>query len=62
MGYTVEYDKDRLRDAIFRVLNDGELKRRFGEEGRGLVRKEFWWKAIVRKIERLYGECIYSRG
>jgi len=54
VGYVVEYDKDQLRDAIFKVLSDEGLKRRFGEEGRRLVREEFGWNEIVRKVEGLY--------
>ena len=61
VGYVVEYDKDHLRDAIFRILSDEALRRRFGEEGRRLVRGKFWWKGIVKEIERLYGECISLR-
>ena len=62
VGYVVGYNKDQLRDAIFKVLSEEGLKRRFGEEGRRLVRGKFWWKEIVKEIERLYGECISLRG
>ena len=58
VGYVVEYDKDRLRDAIFEVLSDERLGRRFGEEGRRLVMDEFGWDKIIRKIEGVYEDCI----
>ena len=54
IGHVVEYDKDQLRDAIFKILSDEELRRRFGEEGRRLVGEEFGWDTIVRKIEGIY--------
>ena len=38
--------KTRLRDAITKVLSDEELKKRFGEDGRWLVREEFGWSTI----------------
>lgn len=58
VGYVVEYDKDQLRDVISKVLSDEELRRRFGEEGRRLVREEFGWDKGVRKVEEIYEDCI----
>ena len=58
VGYVVEYDKDQMRDAIFKVLIAGELRRRFGEEGRRLVREEFGWDKIVKKVEKIYLNLI----
>ena len=54
VGYVVAYDKDRLRDAIFKILSDGGLRRRFGEEGKRLVGAEFGWDDVVRKVEQVY--------
>ena len=54
VGYVVEYDKGQLRTAIFTVLNDEELRRRFGEEGKRLVREEYGWDIIVTKVEKVY--------
>ena len=60
VGYVVEYDKDELRDAIFKVLSDEGLRRRFGEEGRRLVEKEFRWDKVVKKVEGIYMSCLPS--
>ena len=54
----VEYDKDQLRDAIIKVLSDEGLRRRFGEEGRRLVREEFWRNKIVLDVEKIYLSLI----
>jgi len=54
VGYVVEYDKDQLRDGIFKILSDEELRRRFGEEGKRLVREEFGWDNVIRQIEDVY--------
>ena len=56
VGYVVEYDKDQLRAAIFRVLSEEGLRRRFEEEGRRLVEKEFRWDKVVKKVEEIYEE------
>jgi len=58
VGYIVEYDKDRLRDAIFEVLGDEGLRRRFGEKSKRLVREEFGWDRIVLHIEKIYLSLI----
>jgi glycosyltransferase involved in cell wall biosynthesis len=54
VGCVVGCDKNQLRDAIFKVLSDERLRGRFGEEGKEMVREEFGWDMIVRKIEGIY--------
>jgi len=58
VGYVVEYDKDHLRDAIFKVLSDGGLRRKFGEGGKKLVKEEFGWDKIVLAVEKVYLSLI----
>ena len=58
VGYVVEYDKDKLRDAIIKVLSDEGLRIRLGEDGKRLVREEFGWEKIVGKIEGVYEDCV----
>ena len=60
VGYVVEYDKEQLQDAIFKILSDEELGKRFGEEGERLVREEFGWEKVVRKVEKLYRDCTHG--
>ena len=57
VGYVVEYDKDQLRDAMINVLSDEGLRRKFGEEGRRLVREEFGWSIIIKQIEKIYEDA-----
>ena len=54
VGYVVEYDKEQLRDAIFKILSDAGLRIRFGEKGKRLVNAEFGWDKVVRKVEEIY--------
>ena len=54
VGYVVEYDKEQLCDAMFKVLSDDGLRRRFGEKGMRVVRQEFNWNIIVREMEIIY--------
>ena len=60
VGYVVEYDKDQLQDAIYKVLSDEGLRRRFGEKGRRLVMEEFGWDKVVEKVESIYSCKSYA--
>ncbi|NJD54592.1 MAG: glycosyltransferase [Candidatus Methanoperedens sp.] len=54
VGYTIECDKDQLKDAILKVLIDDRLMRKFGEEGRKLVENNFDLKIIITYYEKIY--------
>jgi glycosyltransferase involved in cell wall biosynthesis len=54
VGYVVEYDKDQLRDAIFKVLFDDKLRVQFEERCKKLVKEQFTWDKIVKQVEDLY--------
>ena len=54
VGLVVEYDKEQLCDAMFKMLSDDGLRQRFGEKGRRMVKNEFEWNEIVKMVERLY--------
>lgn len=58
VGYVVEYDKDRLRDAIAYILENEDVRERFGEKGKLLVKEVFSWDKIAEQIEEIYEECI----
>lgn len=58
VGYVVECDKEELRNALFKVLSDERLRRRFGEEGRKLVMEKFGWDKVVLGIENVYNEGV----
>ena len=54
VGYVVEYNKDQLQDAIFKILTNVELRRYFGEGGKKLVREKFSWNIVVEHLEKIY--------
>jgi glycosyltransferase involved in cell wall biosynthesis len=61
VGYVVKYDKNQLQDAIFKLLSNETLRKRFGAAGKRLVREEFCWDEIVRKIEALYRTILTNQ-
>lgn len=58
VGYVVKYDSKELKETIAKLIDDENLKRKFGEEGRRLVRERFNWQIISKKLEALYSEVI----
>ena len=53
IGYASIYNKKKIWDAIFYILNNLEIKRHFKWESKKLINK-FIWDQIVIKIENLY--------
>jgi len=60
VAHVVEYDKNQLQDVLFRILIDEKTKNRFSESGKKLVKEEFNWDKIVKKVERIYENCLHS--
>jgi glycosyltransferase involved in cell wall biosynthesis len=58
VGYVVGYDKEELQNALFKILSDEGLRRRFGEEGKKLVREKFGWDRIILDVENVYNEVV----
>ena len=57
-GLVVPYDKERLQQALLRILGDDKLRREFGEKGKLMLREKFNWEKIANQIESIYSNCI----
>ena len=53
-GYSVEYDKNQLHNAVVAILTKVELTDRFRKKGCKLVREKFTWSRIIEQLEHLY--------
>lgn len=58
VGYVVKYDENELKNSIMKILNNVNLKEKFGEEGRKLIKTEFDLNIVIRKIERVYRSVL----
>lgn len=58
IGYVVKYDKDQLKNAIYSILSDDKLRRKFGDEGKKLIREVFNWEKIVEHLEKVYHKTL----
>lgn len=54
VGIAVPYDKEQLRHALLRILENDKLRREFGKKGKLLVRERFNWEKIVERVENIY--------
>ncbi len=54
-------DAEELAAAIRRLLDDADLRRRFGEAGRARARAMFAWPRIAADVEETFGRLAESR-
>lgn len=54
VGLVVPYDEHQLSGAIMRILCDDQIRQRFSENGKVLVREKFDWSRIVDQLEAIY--------
>lgn len=54
VGLVVEYNKEQLRDAMFKMLNEDELRKMYGKEGMKIVYEELNWDKVIKKLEDVY--------
>lgn len=57
-GCVIEYDKNQLKEAIVRILNDSQLRITYGKKGKKLVEEKYDWNKIAGRIEKIYREHI----
>lgn len=60
VGDVVEYDEKQLRTMILKYLLDDELRGKFGEEGKKLVKMEFEWERVILQLEYTYINLCYK--
>jgi glycosyltransferase involved in cell wall biosynthesis len=53
-GLTVPYERKQLGRALVDMLEDEEMRRAFGWQGRLMVQEKFGWDRIANQLERLY--------
>lgn len=58
VGLTCDFDADELADCIERLLNDDDLRDKFGKTGRKLIEQKYNWNNIEKEMEEVYQTCI----
>jgi glycosyltransferase involved in cell wall biosynthesis len=52
---------EQLADALQRLIEHGDERRRFGQSGRERLHSEFCWADKLRLVEEVYAEVIAER-
>jgi len=55
VGFIGEYNQDSLCEAIYKIIKDGRLRKKFGDEGKRLVKENFNWGKIFKELDIIYG-------
>ncbi len=50
--------KIKLSNVICKVLSDEDLRNKFGQNGRNIVKTKFNWQSISNDIEKTYLEDV----
>lgn len=58
VGRVVGCSANEIEEAVVDLLNNPDLRKSFGEEGRRIAEKDFSWSNLVGKLERIYEETI----
>jgi len=58
VGIVVDYDHNSLKNAIIQILTNKDLKTKFGENGKNLIKREFNWTVIIHSLEKTYLQSI----
>ena len=58
VGIVIPCEKDRLRDAILKLLGGEKARLFFGQEGKRLVQVKFNWVYIAKQMDGIYREVV----
>lgn len=59
-GIVVPREKEKMRDALFKILTSSDLREKFGNSGKRLVTERFTYPKIVKRIEDVYNNVLSS--
>ncbi|MDZ4172543.1 MAG: glycosyltransferase [Methanobacteriaceae archaeon] len=58
IGFIVEYDKKDLKNAISILLNNNKLRNNLSKKCENIVKEQYNWSNIAKKLETLYEKII----
>jgi glycosyltransferase involved in cell wall biosynthesis len=57
-GILVEYNKDKIKEAIVMLRDNPELCKRLGNNGRDAFLKKYNWDVMEKKLYKIYEELL----
>jgi glycosyltransferase involved in cell wall biosynthesis len=61
VGYVTQPTPNDLAKAIYKIISDDELRRRFSKNGIEIVKSEFSIEKVVGRLEKVYEEVVKDR-
>ena len=62
VGFIIGYDEIQLCEALKAILQNEQLAKRFGENGKKLIKREFDWGKGILRLEKLYATVVSENG
>lgn len=62
VGYVVDFDRNELKNAIRKILNQSSLRKQFSTNCKIIVERQFNWSLISNSLLNIYIETIKSYG
>lgn len=60
-GFQIRYDEKELESTLLKILGDGVLKEKMGQNARRLIEEKYVLKSVADKLENLFLETIKGR-
>lgn len=60
VGYAVESNEESIKEAIINILYNKDIKDSFSESGKKLIKEEYNWNKIVKKLIGIYKDSMIT--
>lgn len=60
-GFVVKCDENEIEKALYEILSNDELRKKFSENGKRIVKEKFTWDKVIGQVEEVYKE-VSRRG
>lgn len=61
-GFVVKCDENEIGKALYEILSNNELRKKFSENGKIMVKEKFTWDKIIGQVEEVYKEVNRKSG
>ena len=55
-GFVVKCDEKEIKEALYKILSNENLRKKLGENGKKMIKERFTWNKIIEQIEQVYKE------
>lgn len=59
-GYSVNFDKNSLKNSILQILTNVDVKKRFSLNAKHLLNDQFDLEMVIDSLEKVYKDCLNS--